>query len=169
MGAGRGDREPVLGKQSGGAGEGGQLPGQADQPERRGQAPLPHGPAIKGRIPPARLPARSPTSGKCTSHLGFGLENRCLTTGTRKPRLNKPLRISSKTTIPSWLAPYLRSSDHDQRSHRSVGDSSVAADAISRQHFHCAIRGWYLAKICCHQSGVRGSSGCAEGLKPVRW
>ena len=73
MGAGRGDREPVLGKQSGGAGEGGQLPGQADQPERRGQAPLPHGPAIKGRIPPARLPARSPTSGKCTSHLGFGL------------------------------------------------------------------------------------------------
>ena len=68
-----GDREPVLGKQSGGAGEGGQLPGQAGQPERRGQAPLPHGPAIKGRIPPARLPARSPTSGKCTSHLGFGL------------------------------------------------------------------------------------------------
>ena len=67
------NREPVLGKQSGGAGEGGQLPGQADQPERRGQAPLPHGPAIKGRIPPARLPARSPTSGKCTSHLGFGL------------------------------------------------------------------------------------------------
>ena len=63
----------MLGKQSGGAGEGGQLPGQADQPERRGQAPLPHGPAIKGRIPPARLPARSPTSGKCTSHLGFGL------------------------------------------------------------------------------------------------
>ena len=61
-------------KQSGGAGEGGQLPGQADQPERRGQAPLPHGPAIKGRIPPARLPARSPTSGKCTSHLGFGLD-----------------------------------------------------------------------------------------------
>ena len=46
---------------------------KAGQPERRGQAPLPHGPAIKGRIPPARLPARSPTSGKCTSHLGFGL------------------------------------------------------------------------------------------------
>ena len=41
MGAGRGDREPVLGKQSGGAGEGGQLPGQADQPERRGQEPMP--------------------------------------------------------------------------------------------------------------------------------
>ena len=58
------------------------------------------------------------------------LENRCLTTGTRKPRLNKPLRISSKTTIPSWLAPYLRSSDHDQRSHRSIGHSSAAAGVV---------------------------------------
>ena len=43
------------------------------QPERRGETALPDGPAIKGRSAPARLPARFSASGKCTSHLGFGL------------------------------------------------------------------------------------------------
>ena len=38
----------MLGNQSLGAGEGRELPLRAVQPERRGQAPLPHHPAIKG-------------------------------------------------------------------------------------------------------------------------
>ena len=63
----------VPGKQGGSAGEGRQIPGRADQPERRGETALPDGPAIKGRITPARLPAGIPTPGKCASHLGFGL------------------------------------------------------------------------------------------------
>ena len=55
------------------SGEGRQIPGRAVQPERRGETPLPDGPAIKGRNTPARLPSRFPAPGKCTSHLGFGL------------------------------------------------------------------------------------------------
>ena len=43
--------------------------------EGRGETALPDGPAIKGRNTPARLPPRFPAPGKCTSHLGFGLEN----------------------------------------------------------------------------------------------
>ena len=64
---------PVLGKRGGGTGAGRQIPGWAVQPERRGETPLPDGPAIKGRSTPARLPPRFPAPGKCTSHLGFGL------------------------------------------------------------------------------------------------
>ena len=66
--------QPVPGKQGGNAGESRQIPGRADQPERRDETPLPDGPAIKGRITPARLPAGIPTPGKCASHLGFGLD-----------------------------------------------------------------------------------------------
>ena len=73
LGAGGGDRKPVLGEQGGGAGEGRQIPGRAGQPERRGQTPVPYSPAIKGRRISARIPAQSPTYRKCTSHLGFGL------------------------------------------------------------------------------------------------
>ena len=62
-----------LGKQGQGAGEGRQLPRRAVQPERRGETAVPDGPAIKGRNTPARLPARFPSPGKCTSHLGIGL------------------------------------------------------------------------------------------------
>ena len=62
------------GEQGGGAGEGRQIPGRAVQPERRGETALPDGPAIKGRNTPARLPPRFPAPGKCTSHLGFGLD-----------------------------------------------------------------------------------------------
>ena len=43
------------------------------QPERRGEAPLPDGPAVKGRSTPAKFPGRFPASGECTSHLGLGL------------------------------------------------------------------------------------------------
>ena len=57
-----------------GRGEGRQIPGRAVQPERRGETALPDGPAIKGRNTPARLPPRFPAPGKCTSHLGFGLD-----------------------------------------------------------------------------------------------
>ena len=53
--------------------EGRQLPGRTVQPERRGETALPDDPAIKGRSTPPRLPAGFPASGKCTSHLGFGL------------------------------------------------------------------------------------------------
>ena len=73
LGAGGGDRKPVLGEQGGGAGEGRQIPGRAGQPERRGEAALPDHPAIKGRGTPARIAAQFPRSDKCTSHLGFGL------------------------------------------------------------------------------------------------
>ena len=61
------------GKQGGSAGEGRQIPGRADQPERRSETALPDSPAIKGRITPATLPAGITTPGKCASHLGFGL------------------------------------------------------------------------------------------------
>ena len=54
-------------------GKGRQLPGWTDQPERRGEVPLPNGTAVKGRSTPAEFPTRFLTSGKCTSHLGFGL------------------------------------------------------------------------------------------------
>ena len=69
-----GHRQPVPGKQRGGAGAGRQIPGQAVQPERRGETALPDRPAIKGRSTPAEFPVRFLASGKCTSHLGFGLE-----------------------------------------------------------------------------------------------
>ena len=61
------------GNQGGGAGAGRQLPGWAGQTERGGQAALPNSPAIKSRSPPASLPARFHSSGKCTSHFGFSL------------------------------------------------------------------------------------------------
>ena len=64
----------MLGQQGGGAGACRQIPGRAVQPERRGETALPDGPAIKGRNTPARLPPRFPAPGKCTSHLGFGLD-----------------------------------------------------------------------------------------------
>ena len=63
----------VSGDQGLGAAEGRQLPGRTGQPERRGEAPLPDGPAVKGRSTPAKFPARFPASGECTSHLGLGL------------------------------------------------------------------------------------------------
>ena len=74
LGEGGGYGEAVLGKQGQGAGEGRQIPGRAVQPEGRGEAALPDGPAVKGRSTPAKFPARFPASGKCTSHLGFGLD-----------------------------------------------------------------------------------------------
>ena len=61
------------GNQGGGAAEGRQLPLRVGQPERRGETALPDHPAVKGRSTPARLSARFPESGKCTSHLGFSL------------------------------------------------------------------------------------------------
>ena len=66
-------RKPVLGNQGPGKGEGREFPLRAVHPERRGQGPLPHRPAIKGRRLSARIPAQSPMYCKCTSHLGFGL------------------------------------------------------------------------------------------------
>ena len=47
--------------------------GRTGQPERRGEAPLPDGPTVKGRSAPAKFPGRFPASGECTSHLGLGL------------------------------------------------------------------------------------------------
>ena len=58
-----------------GRGEGRRLPSRTVQPERRGETALPDDPAIKGRSIPPRLPAGFPASGKCTSHLGFGLDS----------------------------------------------------------------------------------------------
>ena len=66
-------RRSVPGKQGGRAGEGGQIPGRADQPERRGETALPDGLSIRGRITPARLPAEITTPSECASHLGLGL------------------------------------------------------------------------------------------------
>ena len=40
---------------------------------RRSETTLPDGSAIKVRGTPARLQARFPAAGKCTSHLGYGL------------------------------------------------------------------------------------------------
>ena len=77
LGEGGGYREPVLGKQGQGAGEGRQLPRRSDLPERRGETPLPHRPAIKGQRPTAPLPHRLSEPQKCTSHLGFGLALAC--------------------------------------------------------------------------------------------
>ena len=59
------------------------LTSQKDEVKRRCRTV----PASKGRIPPARLPARSPTSGKCTSHLGFGLDLGCSDSRTYSPAL----------------------------------------------------------------------------------
>ena len=70
-------RKPVLGNQGPGKGEGREFPLRAVHPERRGQGPLPHRPAIKGRKISARIPAQSPMYCKCTSHLGFGLVLDC--------------------------------------------------------------------------------------------
>ena len=47
--------------------------GWTDQPERRGEVPLPNGTAVKGRSTPAEFPAKFPASGDCAFHLGFGL------------------------------------------------------------------------------------------------
>ena len=70
-------RKPVLGNQGSGKGEGREFPLRAVHPERRGQGPLPHRPAIKGRRLSARIPAQSPMYCKCTSLLGFGLVLDC--------------------------------------------------------------------------------------------
>ena len=75
MGKRGGHWQSVLGQQGGGAGACRQIPGRAVQPERRGETALPDSPAIKGRNTPARLPPRFPAPGKCTSHLGFGLDS----------------------------------------------------------------------------------------------
>ena len=56
--------------QSIGAGYGQQLPRRAGQPESRSQTALPDRPLVKTR----RTPAKFPTTRKCTSHLGFGLD-----------------------------------------------------------------------------------------------
>ena len=40
---------------------------------KRGEAPLPDGPTVKGRSTPAKFSGRFPASGECTSHLGLGL------------------------------------------------------------------------------------------------
>ena len=64
----------MLGNQGPGKGEGREFPLRAVHPERRGQGPLPHRPAIKARRISARIPAQSPMYCKCTSHLGFGLD-----------------------------------------------------------------------------------------------
>ena len=76
-GLGLGERgghwKSVSGDQGLGAAEGRQLPGRTGQPGKRGEAPLPDGPTVKGRSTPAKFPARFPASGECTSHLGFGL------------------------------------------------------------------------------------------------
>ena len=92
---------PVLGKRGGGAGEGRQLPGRTGQPERRGETPVPDGPAIKGRNTPARLPPLFPAPGKCTSHLGFGLV----------PKVMNLPDLIGNTTTGTPLAP-----DNDHRS-----------------------------------------------------
>ena len=84
------DREPVLGNQGPGTGEGRQLPPRAVPPERRSQASLPHHPAIKGRRVSARITARSPMYRKCTSHLGFGLAK---TLGGYGERVEDPQEI----------------------------------------------------------------------------
>ena len=60
-----------------------EFPSRAVQPARRGQGPLPHPPAIKGRGISARIPAQSPMYCKCTSHLGFGLGCRLSGAGIR--------------------------------------------------------------------------------------
>ena len=73
LGEGGGDREPVPGEQGSGAGENKRLSSQPVGQERRGQTALPDGSAIKGRNILARLRARFLVSGKCASHLGFGL------------------------------------------------------------------------------------------------
>ena len=44
-------------------------------PERRGETALPDRPAIKGRSILKKLTARFPPPNKCTSHLGFSLDN----------------------------------------------------------------------------------------------
>ena len=48
------------GDQGLGAGEGRQLPGRTGQPGKRGEAPLPDGPAVKGRSTPAQIPSPIP-------------------------------------------------------------------------------------------------------------
>ena len=73
LGERRGHRQSVPGDPGGSTGTGRELPGWSGQPEGRGETALPDGAAIKGRDAFARLPARSTPSGKCTSHLGFGL------------------------------------------------------------------------------------------------
>ena len=73
LGQAGGYPKPVPGHQSQGTGEGRPFPDWAGRPEGRGATPLPDDPAIQGRSTPARLKARFPASGKCTSHLGFGL------------------------------------------------------------------------------------------------
>ena len=59
-----GDGQSLPGQQGGSAGKGRQLPGRTEQPERRGEAPLPNGPAVKGRSTPAEFPARFLAPGK---------------------------------------------------------------------------------------------------------
>ena len=66
-------RKPVLGNQSLGAGEGRELPLRAVQPERRGQAPLPHHPAIKGE--PRGCFAKAQPSGVDPRACGDGRRN----------------------------------------------------------------------------------------------
>ena len=52
--------QSLPGQQGGGAGKGPQLPGRAGHTERRGEAPLPDGPAVTGRKHSCRIPSTIP-------------------------------------------------------------------------------------------------------------
>ena len=86
-----------------GAGEGRQIPGRAVQPEGRGEAALPDGSAIKGRNTPARPPSRFSASGKCTSHLGFGLEYTEMSIHpSHWPNVSAPLTRAGRSLCCRW-------------------------------------------------------------------
>ena len=53
--------------------KGRQIPCRTGQPQRRGETAVPDSLAVTGWGAPASLPDRFSASGKCTSHLGFGL------------------------------------------------------------------------------------------------
>ena len=78
----------------------GSYPGWAGQTERGSPAALPNSPAIKSRSAPASLPARFPSSGKCTSHFGFSLVVRSIPALAGQP--------SASTSASSSVAVYPR-------------------------------------------------------------
>ena len=69
---------------------------------RRGQGPLPHRPAIKGRRLSARIPAQSPMYCKCTSHLSFGLAQ-SLPPGRTRPNPQANSYLQSTRVVSSSI------------------------------------------------------------------
>ena len=133
-----------------GAGEGRQLPGRTGQPGKRGEAPLPDGPTVKGRSTPAKFPGRFPAS-ECTSHLGLGLV---------------PFPDGLVDTGKSLPTPDSRASGNDGQVKRVSGIRHIQVETVLNQG-QGEMRRWWRASGPAGSFSKRGLDGFTGRTKPI--